>query len=135
MQRKLVHILFLLIISMNANAQQAVARKDLLAVTFDSRAVDNVQAKEITMGAAQRAPLHRHPCPVVGYITEGTLIYQIQGQPAQTLNKGDAFYEPAETEIARFDNASASAPLKFIVFYLSTGEQPLIEILTKASNK
>jgi quercetin dioxygenase-like cupin family protein len=94
MQRKLFHFLILIIMSMNVNAQQAVARKDLLAVTFASRVVDNVQAKEITLEAGQRAPLHQHPCPVIGYVAEGTIIYQIQGQPAQTLHKGDAFTNP-----------------------------------------
>jgi quercetin dioxygenase-like cupin family protein len=134
MQKELFYFLIFIVMSTNASAQQAVARKDLLEVKFDSRLVDNVQAKEITLIPGQRAPLHRHPCPVVGYIAEGTLIYQIQGQPARTLNTGDAFYEPAGTAIARFDNASTDKPMKFIAFYLSNGEEALIEMLPNAGN-
>ncbi|MCF0063772.1 cupin domain-containing protein [Dyadobacter chenwenxiniae] len=133
MQKQIIFILLLTMIYINSTAQQAVGRKDLLSVTLGIQSVDKVQIKEITLSAGQHAPLHQHPCPVVGYVAEGSLIYQIQGQPAQTLNQGDAFYEPANTAIARFDNALADKPLKFIAFYLTNGEQSLIQILP-ASN-
>jgi len=118
-----------------SNAQQAAGRKDLLSITLGRQSVDNVQVKEITMNPGQHAPRHQHPCPVVGYVAEGSVIYQIQGQPAQTLHQGDAFYEPANTAIARFDNASADKPLKFVAFYLTNGDQPLIHMLPVSKEK
>jgi hypothetical protein len=42
---------------------------------------------------------------------------------------GSAFYEPADVIITRFDNATATAPMKFIAQYLLNGDQALIEML------
>jgi quercetin dioxygenase-like cupin family protein len=65
----------------------------------------------------------------VGYIAEGTAVYQIEGEATQTLPAGSAFYEPAQTEIAIFRNASDSQPMTFIAFYLLDGDQELIQML------
>lgn len=135
MQKQLTLILLLTMAYITSNAQKAVDRKDLLSVTFGRQSVDNVQVKEITFNPGQRAPRHQHPCPIVGYVAEGSVIYQVEGKPAQTLYQGDAFYEPANTAIARFDNASADKPLKFIAFYLANGDEPLIQILPASGEK
>jgi quercetin dioxygenase-like cupin family protein len=65
----------------------------------------------------------------MGYVAEGSAILQIDGQEPQALPTGSAFHEPADTVIARFDNASAEAPMKFIAYYLLNGKQELIEML------
>lgn len=109
-------------------AQEKVNRKQLLTEELAARTISKVDVKEIIMEPFRKAGLHQHPCPVFGYVAEGTLLFQIQGQEPKTLKKGDAFYEPAATAIAHFDNAS-SQPLKFIAFYLTNGEKQLIEML------
>ena len=38
---------------------------------------------------------HTHPGEEVGYVLEGGLVLEIDGQPAQTLKAGDAFFVPA----------------------------------------
>ena len=72
---------------------------------------------------------HLHPCPVFGYIVEGTAQFQIEGQPVQPLPAGSAFHEPADTVIADFSNASDSEPMTFVAFYLLNGNQDLIKML------
>jgi quercetin dioxygenase-like cupin family protein len=106
-----------------------IERKQLLAAVLGNRNVSTVDVREITLGASQRAGRHLHPCAVVGYIASGTAIYQIEGEPIQTLPVGSAFYEPANTVIAEFGNASEDAQLTFIAFYLLDGEQELITML------
>ena len=54
---------------------------------------------------------------------------EVEGKLQQVLPAGSAFYEPAEAVIARFDNASATEPMKFVAYYLLEGEQALIEML------
>jgi len=54
---------------------------------------------------------------------------QVEGEAAVTLAAGSAFHEPAQATIARFDNASETAPMRFIAYYLVDGEQELIEML------
>jgi quercetin dioxygenase-like cupin family protein len=66
---------------------------------------------------------------VLGYIVEGKAIYQIEGEAAQVLPAGSAFYEPAETVIAKFGNASEVESMQFIAFYLLDGQQDLITLL------
>ncbi|MFZ0483482.1 MAG: cupin domain-containing protein [Desulfobacterales bacterium] len=122
-----------------ANAQEvtkpmtpSVSRKDLLTAMVDSdKSVSRVEVKEVTMGPKQKAPLHLHPCPTVGVITEGTISFQIEGQPVQHLKIGDAFYEPANVRVAKFDNDS-NTPAKFVVFYLlGEGENENVRILSQ----
>ena len=83
------------------------------------------------MGPKQKAPLHLHPCPTFGVITEGIITFQIEGEPVQFLNKGDAFYEPAFIPVARFDN-DGDTPAKFVVNYLlAKDEHETVQILAK----
>lgn len=65
----------------------------------------------------------------MGFIANGTALLQIEGQSPLELQAGSAFYEPAETIVLRFDNASSVAPLTFIAYYLLDGKQDLIEML------
>jgi quercetin dioxygenase-like cupin family protein len=67
---------------------------------------------------------------VTGYIAEGSVIFQVEGEAAKTLKAGDAFFEPANTRIVHFDNASATQPMAFIAFYLlGEDERELIRML------
>jgi quercetin dioxygenase-like cupin family protein len=110
-------------------SQQPIQRKQLLAAALGNRNVTSVDVRKIHMEAGQQGGRHLHPCAVLGYIVEGMAIYQIEGEAAQMLPPGSAFYEPADTVIANFGNASDSEPMTFIAFYLLDGEQELIHML------
>lgn len=95
--------------------------------------ITHVEVREIVFQPGQQTGRHLHPCPVVGYIAEGEAILQKEGDTeAQSLPCGSAFYEPANTVILRFDNASVTEPMKFIAYYLLNGEQDLIQMLPEA---
>jgi quercetin dioxygenase-like cupin family protein len=110
-------------------SQQTIQRKELLKAVLGRQSISTVDVREICLGPGQSAGRHLHPCAVVGYIVEGTAVYQIEGEATQMLPAGSAFYEPAETVIARFGNASNTDPMTFIAFYLLDGEQELITML------
>jgi len=40
------------------------------------------------------APPHRHPGPVFGYVTEGEILFELEGQPPRVLKAGEAVFEP-----------------------------------------
>lgn len=40
------------------------------------------------------APPHRHPGPVFGYVTEGEILFELEGQEPRVLKAGDALFEP-----------------------------------------
>ena len=106
-----------------------IIRKPLLTAAFPfPKNVGRVEIKEIRFAPWQKTGLHRHPCPVVGYIAQGTIRFQVFGQSAQTLQAGQAFYEPANTKIVHFD--ALGKPAKFIAYYLlGPTDHKLIEML------
>jgi quercetin dioxygenase-like cupin family protein len=58
-----------------------------------------------------------------------TILFQVDGQRAQVLKAGDAFYEPPNTKIVHFDNPGEQ-PAKFIAYYLlDRDEHELITML------
>ena len=109
--------------------QNTIRRKTLLTAIMDQRTITSVDVRQITFVPKQQSGKHTHPCPVVGYIARGTAVFQIEGQPAQALVEGEAFYEPADTVILRFDNASSTDSLTFIACYLLNGQRELIQML------
>jgi len=99
-------------------AAPATLRRELLNANLgNEKSVSAVRMNELTMGPMQKAPLHLHPCDTIGVIVEGTITLRIEGQAEQTLRPGQAFFEPANTRIIKFDNDS-DQPAKIIVFYL-----------------
>lgn len=118
-----------LYLALEATAQKPMKRKDLLQVNLNERPVSAVKIVEIEFPGGQPAPYHQHPCPVIGYITAGTCLLQVEGEPAQILKAGSVFYEPAGKPILHFDNYSKTEPLRFIAHYLVNGEQDLVQLL------
>jgi quercetin dioxygenase-like cupin family protein len=112
-------------------AQPTIDRQQLLSAVLGGRNVTTVDVRRISLAPKQRAGRHLHPCPVVGYIASGTAYCQIEGENAELLPVGAAFYEPADRVIADFGNASDLDPMTFIAFYLLDGDQPLIEMLDR----
>jgi quercetin dioxygenase-like cupin family protein len=106
-----------------------IYRKPLLSAMLGKKLVTSVEVREINFKPGQETGRHKHPCPVFGYIADGTAVFQIEGEPEQELRPGSAFYEPADTIIARFDNASPTAEMKFVAYYLLDGQQELIHML------
>ncbi len=100
-------IVFTLILSFtlsNIMAQQnEIIRKDLQPALVDQK-VKNAEIQEITFSAGQAAPKHLHPCPVVGYVKSGSVLFQIEGQNPIIIEEGASFYEPKNTNILHFDN-------------------------------
>ena len=108
--------------------QKQLTRKDLLNAIVNQK-VSVVEIKEVNMTGGQEAPKHLHPCPVVGYIVSGRVLFQIEGQESEILKEGDAFYEPKNKTILHFDNASKDKPLIFVAFYLKEQHEENIKVL------
>ncbi|WP_205573293.1 cupin domain-containing protein [Flavisolibacter nicotianae] len=108
--------------------QKQPSRKDLLNAMVNQR-VAVVEIKEVTMPAGQAAPRHLHPCPVVGYVVSGNVLFQVEGEESRILKEGDAFFEPKDKTILHFDNASKEKPLIFVAFYLKETNEENIRLL------
>ena len=106
-----------------------IVRRPLLTAEIGALKVTRVEVREIAFEPNQETGRHKHPCPVISYVVEGTALVQEEGGPVREIHAGESVYEPADIVIARFDNASSTQPMRFIAHYLLSGDQPLIEML------
>lgn len=107
---------------------QQITRKDLLTALV-SQTISTVEIQTITLPPGQSAPKHFHPCPVVGYVASGSVLFQIEGEESKIIPQGEAFFEPKDATILHFDNASKEDPMTFIAFYLKEGNEGNIKIM------
>jgi quercetin dioxygenase-like cupin family protein len=76
------------------------------------------------------APPHWHPGPDFGYVVEGELRLEIEGQPERIVRAGEAFWEPGgDTIHYRSANNLADGWTRFVV--INTGP-PHEELFTPA---
>jgi len=67
-----------------------VVRKALLGANFPAETViERVEVARVELAAGQPAGLHRHPCPVVGWVVAGVIRFQVANGPVVTLQAGD----------------------------------------------
>jgi quercetin dioxygenase-like cupin family protein len=89
----------------------------------------DIPGKEVVMLAVTYLPggaslPHRHDADVFVYVLEGSVVMQVDGQPAVTLGPGQTFHE-SPTDIHRQSaNASATKPAKFVVFMIKDKNRP-----------
>lgn len=89
-----------------------------------------VRGARIRFAPGQPTRVHVHPASTVGVVTEGSFVFQPDGEAERILHTGDAFFEPAGHRILHFDNASSTAPASITVFYLTdAATRPLIQML------
>jgi quercetin dioxygenase-like cupin family protein len=80
-----------------AAAQQAgVKRTDLQRHDLSVPGYEVIQAR-VDVAPGVIAPKHKHPGAEIIYVLEGSLQYQLEGQPPVTLKAGDVLFVPAET--------------------------------------
>ena len=66
---------------------------------------------------------HRHPGPVLVYVTHGALRLAIEGEPVQVVRAGETFFEPPRAHHIIGENSSATEPSRAIaVMIVPEGE-------------
>ena len=80
---------------------------------------------EVTYEPGGANTAHRHPCPVIGYVLEGSLRMQVQGQPERVYTAGESFYEaPTDVHLVSA-NASPDKPARFLAYFVCDRRAPL----------
>ncbi len=66
------------------------------------------------------APPHRHPGgPCFGYVLEGEMLFELEGEAPRVITAGEAFWEPGGDVIHYSDgNNRDDVPLRFLVTML-----------------
>ena len=120
------------ILTQFVNAQQGVPRQvrplPLKHTVIHRMDLAGLEGKQGALVAVEYAPgasdqKHYHSGHLFTYIVEGSVIWEVEGEAPVTLNAGDAFYDrPKQAHNHR--NASATAPAKFVAFFVEDKGQP-----------
>lgn len=80
------------------------------------------------------APPHRHPGgPCFGYVLEGEMLFELEGEAPRVLKAGDAFWEPGGDVIHYSDaNNRDDVALRFLVTMLCTPGEQMFVIVDEA---
>jgi quercetin dioxygenase-like cupin family protein len=80
------------------------------------------------------APPHRHPGgPAFGYVLEGEMLFELEGEPPRVLSAGEAFWEPGGDVIHYSDaNNRHDVACRFVVTMLCVPGQPMLTLVDDA---
>jgi quercetin dioxygenase-like cupin family protein len=76
-------------------------------------------------------PPHRHPSgPAFGYMLEGEMLFELEGEPPRVIRAGDAFWEPGGDVIHYSDgNNRDDIRSRFVVTMLCVSGQPMLTLV------
>ena len=108
-----------------ALAQQPGIKRTILLRTDEPGSTTH----EAVMGIAEIAPgamagKHRHPGIEIGYVLEGSVTLEHEGEPTRVLKAGDSFNNGAGVHNAR---NTGTVPVKILAIYLVEKGKPIAE--------
>lgn len=110
-------------------AQNDRAKQVRVAFSHALPQLDGNQLKatvvEVTYGPGASSAPHSHPCPVIVYVVEGALRAQVKNQPEAIYHAGESFYEAPNGVHEVSANASKTAPVKFVAYFVCDHDTPL----------
>jgi len=76
---------------------------------------------------------HRHSGPVFGYVLEGEILFELEGQRPYPIKAGQAFWEPG-FEVVHYQAANLRTDVasKFVVLMLCAPDVPMMTYLDEA---
>ena len=103
--------------------QEPVKRTTLLKVDLAGIEGKEVRMRLTEIAPGATSPKHYHPGQVFGYILEGSMLFEAEGQPPVTRAAGEAFHEPPK-QVHSAKNASQTVPVKVLAFAIAERGQP-----------
>ncbi|WP_329189781.1 cupin domain-containing protein [Actinacidiphila glaucinigra] len=75
-------------------------------------------------------PPHRHSGPAFGYVLEGAVRFELEGEPERIVRAGETFWEPGGDVIHYQDgNALPDARTRFVVTMLCAPGEPMLTLV------
>ncbi|MGW2935596.1 cupin domain-containing protein [Streptomyces sp. NPDC055722] len=75
-------------------------------------------------------PPHRHSGPVFGYMVEGEMLFELEGEPERVIRAGEAFWEPGGDVIHYQDgNNRRDIWSRFVVVMMMVPGQPMLTLV------
>ena len=85
---------------------------------------------EVTYGPGESSAPHGHACPVIGYVLDGAVRMQVQGEQPAVYRRGDTFYEPPGGVHLVSANESREFPARFLAWFVCYSDALLSVALT-----
>ncbi|MFF7216776.1 cupin domain-containing protein [Streptomyces sp. NPDC008238] len=76
------------------------------------------------------APPHRHPGPLFGYVTQGEILFELEGQTPRVLRAGDALFEPGG-DVIHYQGANnlTDAQSQLVVTMFAAPGAPILTVV------
>ena len=75
-------------------------------------------------------PPHRHTGPAFGYVLEGEMRFELEGEPMRVVRAGETFWEPGGDVIHYQDgNNRTDSRVRFIVTMMCAPGQPMLTLV------
>ena len=75
-------------------------------------------------------PPHRHTGPAFGYVLEGEMRFELEGEPMRVVRVGETFWEPGGDVIHYQDgNNRTDSRVRFIVTMMCAPGQPMLTLV------
>ncbi|MET9352772.1 cupin domain-containing protein [Streptomyces sp. NPDC018026] len=76
------------------------------------------------------APPHRHPGPLFGYVTEGEILFELEGEAPRVLKAGDAVFEPGG-DVIHYQGANnlSDAQSQLVVTMFAAPGSPVLTVV------
>ena len=76
------------------------------------------------------SPPHRHSGPAFGYVLEGEMLFELEGEPPRVVKAGETFWEPGGDPIHYSDgNARDDITLRYLVTMLCAPGQQMLTLV------
>jgi quercetin dioxygenase-like cupin family protein len=120
----------LLLLAGGESVGAAEGKGSAIVTPLMTKDLSGIPSKELVMLTVEYLPggaslPHRHDAQVFVYVLEGMLVTQVDGQDRVTLKPGQTFYEGPEDIHRTSANASATEPVKFLVFIAKEKGKPV----------
>lgn len=136
MKQLIVHVIFvasLLGLAVRAHAQSLPASAGTVHVLM-TQPIPDQPGTDVTLLSVDyppngSTPPHEHPGHTYAYVLKGSVVSQLDDQPAQTYTTGQTWSEAPHQHHMISKNASATAPAKLLVFMIAPHGQELTNFL------
>ena len=111
----------------NARSQGKDRARPVLSQALPRLDGDHLKAVllEVRYGPGEASTPHSHPCALVGYVVQGSLRTQVEGQAEMIYKAGQSFYEAPNGVHLVSANASTTEPAKLLAYLICDRDTPL----------
>jgi quercetin dioxygenase-like cupin family protein len=111
-------------------AEPIPARTPLTVLAIQpGKTVSRVETTRVDFAPGQAMPRHKHTVPVVCFVTQGDFLVRIGDAPERRAPQGSVTFEPPETVVQYFRNASATAPAQLECASLAGDDDKVLNVM------